>query len=295
MKNLRLWITVLILWLIFFFNIERFFGADFNFILTDTYIFVALVVLVTLMLPKIRTGTFSLLLTTAVALFLIFWVSHPVWRKPLAFNVSQMIAITLLTLIQTSTIILSGLITRQISRAMGEFEDTIAKITYSHIGLPPKPFADEQGIMYRELKRARRYQRPLSVLALQVDQQGLAMTVPPLVQKVQQGMINELTLANIARVLDRELHDFNVIALRDDHFIIVLPELPIEETSSLSQRLGKAVQDEIGVKLRIGAANFPTHAETFESLIEQAIEASSQGKPVDSDPDPARLGASSTA
>jgi hypothetical protein len=61
----------------------------------------------------------------------------------------------------------------------------------------------------------------------------------------------------------------------------------------LSQRLGKAVHEEIGVKLHIGAASFPIHAETFESLIEQAIEASSQGKPVD--PDPARLEASSTA
>jgi GGDEF domain-containing protein len=204
-----------------------------------------------------------------------------------------MIAITLLTLIQTSTIILSGLIARQISRAMGEFEETIAKISYGHIGVPPKPFADEQGIMYRELKRARRYQRPLSVLALKVDQHELKMVVPQLVRKVQQGMITEFTMANIARVLDRELHDFNVIALRDDYFIIVLPELPIEETTTLSQRLGKAVHEEIGVKLHIGAASFPIHAETFESLIEQAIEASSQGKPVD--PDPARLEASSTA
>jgi GGDEF domain-containing protein len=136
----------------------------------------------------------------------------------------------------------------------------------------------------------------LSVVALKVDQAGIQLALPKIVQEVQQGLMNEFVMAGIARVLDRELHDFNLIALHDDCFVVVLPELTPEEVSPIAQRLGRAVQDEVGARLQFGVANFPGHAETFESLIEQAIENSTQFKAADKEPDPARLGGvSSTA
>ena len=49
MRRLRLWIIITGVWLTFFFNIERiiFYQVDANIIRYDTYIFVAIVALIT--------------------------------------------------------------------------------------------------------------------------------------------------------------------------------------------------------------------------------------------------------
>ena len=76
----------------------------------------------------------------------------------------------------------------------------------------------------------------------------------------------------MARVLDRKLYDFNKIALRDNCFVIVLPETnqsAIEETAT---QLENTLKDTLDISCDVGTATFPEHAVTFEMLIERAIE-----------------------
>jgi GGDEF domain-containing protein len=84
--------------------------------------------------------------------------------------------------------------------------------------------------------------------------------------------MREYTLAGIARILDDNMHDFDTIALRDNNFILVLPEISGEEADLIAQKLEAAIREKLKIKLQVGTANFPNEAMTFESLVELALE-----------------------
>jgi GGDEF domain-containing protein len=167
---------------------------------------------------------------------------------------------------------LTGFIARQINYGLREFEDVITDISFGQIGSLPKSFSEVQSSMYREVRRARRYQRPLSVVTLKIDEQSIQVALPKMIEAIQQEMMREYVFANVSRVLDENVDDFGTIALRDDCFIVVLPEKTPNEASAVAQRLEKVVREKIDVKLQTGMANFPDEAITFEELVNLAVQ-----------------------
>jgi GGDEF domain-containing protein len=273
MKNLRLWITLLIVWLIFFFNIERI-SSPIN-IRSYTYLFVALVVAFTLIVPRLQKIPFLILLLTPIPIFLLLKVSMEKgdWHNNLLAGYALPLTVT-----QVSAIILSGLLARQISLKLREFEGVIASITFGHIGKLPRPFSEGQEPMYREVKRARRYNRPIAIIALKVNEEDIQVALPQMVKEVQQAMIREYVLAGIARILNESVHDFDTIALRDNNFILVLPEISFEEANRIAHQAVENVKERMKVRLQVGASAFPDEAMTFESLVELALKHASESR-----------------
>lgn len=261
MARLRFWAIILIIWLIFLFNIERL-NSPIN-IQSYTYIFVALTAAMTVMLPRLRWLSYWSLIFSSIVLFLmvkVFWHQHMIWGAALPLTVTQVTAI-----------VLTGLISRQINSGLREFEDVITGITFGRIGTLPKPFAEVQDSIYRELRRARRYQRPLSVVTLKIDEVSVHRVLPDMIKTVQQTMMHEYVLANVSRILDENMDDFGTITLRDNDFVLVLPEKTSNEAAAMAQKLRELIQAEMNIKLQTGLANFPDEAITFETLIETAL------------------------
>ena len=128
-----------------------------------------------------------------------------------------------------------------------------------------------QGTIYNELKRARRYHRPLSIVSLKVSEQSIRVALPKMIKAVQQAMMKEYVFANVSRILDDSIDDFGTITLRDNHFLVVLPEKTSEEAFQIARHLEQTIGNKMDLSLETGMANFPDHAVTFESLIERAI------------------------
>lgn len=281
MKRLRLWTVVLGLWFVFFFNIERILRAaanegsllntEVNLIQTYTYAFAALSFVLILLLPRLGLLGFSGLMTAFVSLFLVLWYNLAQWNNYSITSGGQIATLTVLTIIQVSAILITGLLARQVNSALREFEGVIADITFNHIGARPKPFYESQGNMYRELKRARYYQRPLSVIALEIDNATFEVNAPTIVSDLQQAMIKEFVMAKMARIMDSKLYDFNSIAIKDNNFIITLPETDKDTAMATIVRLKEALATEMNLNPKIGTASFPENAVTFERLIEHAL------------------------
>ena len=274
MRQLRFWLIITGVWLTFFFNIERiiFNRFDTNIIRSDTYIFVAIVALLPLLLPRLHNFSFSSILIIVTVLFLYIWYQSPRWGQSVTVHYPQTNALSMLTILQVNAIILTGLLSRQISYSLNEFEYIVAKITFGHIGARPTPFAEEQSGMYREVRRAARYGRPLVMIAIKIDEESIQTPLPQMVKDVQKAMMKEFTLASIAESLDENLLSFDTIALRDNCFIITMPETSAQDIPTVVQRLESAIKEKFGIAVGIGAASFPNEAVTFEHLVELAIE-----------------------
>jgi GGDEF domain-containing protein len=93
-----------------------------------------------------------------------------------------------------------------------------------------------------------------------------------MVQEAQQAMMKQYVLSGVSKTLCNELEDYDIIAKRNDHFLVLLPEATPDRLPDLIKQLRKAVSERVGVTLQIGTASLPENAITFEGLVEKAEE-----------------------
>lgn len=260
MKRMRFIVAGLIVWLFLFYNIERL-SEPIN-LSSAAYTFVPLMAVLTMLVSRLRKVPLGVLLVVPIPIFLVLkaWVGRPIWGAAIPVTVTEICVIALTTILA-----------RWVSSGLSEFESAIAHITIGQIGKLPEPFSTGQGEMYREVRRARHHQRPLALMAIGVEEESIQVALDRMVQEVQQAMMKQYVLSDVARTLCDELEDFNIIAQRNNHFLTLLPEVTPGKVTELIERLRKAVSEQVGVTLQIGTASFPEDAITFESLMEKAV------------------------
>lgn len=261
MKRLRLLIVTIVFWLFLLYNIERL-SQPIN-ISSTAYIFVAIVAALTILIPQLHRLSLWLTLGTPIVLFLTIksWEGYRLWGTAIPLTVTEL-----------SFIALTSLLARQVNHSLGEFEQVMTDITIETIGKQTEPFATGQGEMYREVRRARTHQRPLSLMALGIDEETLQNPLPRIVSEAQQSMRKHLALAGIARVMDEELEDYHIIAKQNSHFIVLLPETDQKTMSTLKDRLHKAVAEQMGITLKTGMSSLSQDVITFERLVKEATD-----------------------
>ncbi|MDY6876457.1 MAG: hypothetical protein SWK90_09695 [Chloroflexota bacterium] len=259
--RMRLPVTILVIWLFLFYNVERL-SEPIN-ITNVAYTFVPLMAVLTILTPRIRKIPLWMLLIVPIPMFL----ALKAWLRPRMWDASLTLTVTELCIISITTII-----ARWVSNGVSEFEHAVAHITIGQSGTLPNPFSTGQAEMYREMKRARHHQRPLALMAIGVEEKSVQVALDRMVKEVQQAMMKRYVMSDVAKRLCDQMEDYNLIAQEDDHFIILLPEITPEELTDLTGQLRQIVSEQVGVTLQIGTASFPSDAVTFESLVKQAVE-----------------------
>ena len=276
MRRLRILVVALILWLLFFFSIERV-VAPIN-ISRVAYPFAPLMAILTLLVPAFRRASMWVLLVVPIPIFILL--------KALAGY--QILGATLpLTIIEIGAISLTTLLARSISNGLNEFEQAVAHITIGQVDEAAYKNLRGHAEMYREIRRARQYERPLSLLTIEIDDDSIQVALDRIVREAQDTLMKRYVISDIARVLCDELEDYNLITQENQHFLVMLPETAQENVIELVDRLQTIVAQQVGVRLIIGAASFPGDAVTIETLIDKArkdahqkIKMTSLGEPI---------------
>jgi GGDEF domain-containing protein len=257
-------VLVLVAWLVFFYNVERvrwFVGAgQIQFVTRYAYIFVALAALFTLALPILHRLPWWLLSSGGVVLFLVLksWFGYPLWGVALPVTVTEICAI-----------LVTGLLTRQVIGAISEFENSIVNFTIRRVGRQTKAFDIEQGDMYQEVRRARAFNRPMALMAIEPGAESFKVATEKMVEEVQQATMKQYVLAALAKAIENQLGPYSIIAQDGDRYLVLLPEVSKEDIPRLTAQVRGQVQDSIGLELRVGAATLPEF-ETFDGLVEAA-------------------------
>jgi GGDEF domain-containing protein len=255
---------LLVAWLLFLYTFEL--ASQFvshrriDLLTAYAYVFVALVALISLALPAIHRLPLPLLISVGVVVFLVFkaWFGYPLWGRFLPLTVTEVCAF-----------LVTGLLTRQVIGAIREFEASIVNFTIRHVGRHPKTFAIEQGEMYQEVRRAREFNRPLTLIAIEPETGSFRVAKEKMVEQVQQATMKQYVLAALAKTLEGQLSPYSIIAQDGDKFLVLIPEARGEDLPQLAMELGETVQESLGLELRIGGASLP-EVETFDELVEAA-------------------------
>jgi GGDEF domain-containing protein len=119
-----------------------------------------------------------------------------------------------------------------------------------------------------EMMRSRRYNRPLSVLAIEFEQTGSNELV---FEAVRKDILKSFTFAKIGEIINDQARQTDlIVADHSDHFVIVCPETDHQETMIFAERIRQAINVELSTKVVLGAASFPSEALTFDDLLDTA-------------------------
>ncbi len=259
MRRLRIYVVTLILWLLLFFSVERI-TAPVN-ISHVGYIFTPLLGVLIVLLPGLRKAPLWVILALPIPIFLILkaWAGYEVFGASLPLTVTEVVSIWF-------TIYLAW----EISNRLRDFEDAVTNITIGEDVEQPETFETGQAEMYREVRRARHHHRPLSMIAIGIDEDMNTVALDRMVQEAQQAMIGQYLRSGVARLITNELPDYNIITQEDDHFLVLLPETSEEDAEKIGEKLRELTTRQIGVNIQTGSASFPSDAVTFESLVDRA-------------------------
>lgn len=271
MERFQFWLLTLCSWLFLLYNIERL-SEPIN-LASFTYVFVIVCANLVILVPWLRKTPFykSLLLALPPFFALKVYFGYEIAGTNLPITVTEICAIGI-----------TVFLTQQVVRYLEQFHDIISRLTIGRLEVGTHSFEEGQGHIYREIRRARVYKRPATLLALTIDEESADVSLSRFVRDAQEKIIRRYVIARTASLLVQDLQDCDVITKRNDHFIVLLPETDRQIALKIVARLQNEITEKLGLKVRFGLSTFPDEAVTFESLLTQA-ESVMNGSPTGTD------------
>lgn len=274
MKRLRLTLVLIITWFFLLYNVERLDGPSVNlasfvygFAFVTAVAVIAIPVLYEWPLPRV------LLITLPLYFLLKVYLNYPI--------VGDGLAHLPITVTEIAALVFTLLLARDIMQRFTHLQQGLARVTLSHLD-DASSFDDGQGLIYREIRRARRRQRPLALLALKPTAASVSYSLDRFLEEAQAEIIQHYIGASVANLLLTTLEDYDIVTRRNGHFIVVLPEADGDELEETIDRLQREARDRLGIEFNIGTARFPDDAVTFGQLLtdaERAMHRSPAGEP----------------
>jgi hypothetical protein len=151
-------------------------------------------------------------------------------------------------------------------RYLETLQDVIGKVLGETAEGTLKPFLVGQDEIYREIRRARLYEKPLAVLAFSLDEHRTGPGLP-FEEQVHQELMDKAAAASVAGLLARERTDCDVIVKHGLHLITALLAITREEVQTFTRKFVELAASQLGLRLRVGCAMFPEDGVTFEPLV----------------------------
>ena len=260
MKRIRIRITVLAAWLVFLYLLGRL--LDPIVISSITIGFVFVIVVTEFLTPRMPRDLIWVIMLVPITALLVtkFWTGN------LAGDVAIFRAV-----IEVGVIVVTTILSLWVSRGLDEFENAVAYITLGQREKKLETPLAGQGLIYREVRRARNHQQPLALISIGVDEKSIEPATEKLVQDIQRSMMKQYKLRGLSRMLCDELEDCAVIIQDTDHYLAVLPDTKTAEIPVVVERLRQKACGQVGVELKIGVATLPQDSYTFEGLVERAV------------------------
>jgi GGDEF domain-containing protein len=259
MKLIRIRVVLLVCWLAVFYSLERLLESlnESRF----TYTIALIMVMIALIVPRLSKIPKWLIIVAPIPPMLIY--------KGITGTLVQGFSIPIIFM-EVCFISLATLLAVWVNKAIHEFESSIEHITIGNHDKLPVSDSEGQALLYREVRRARNHQRPLTLMKVEVDEKSIEIALDRLVQEAQKLMKKQYALSNVSKTLCDKLEDSDIIVQKKDIFLIILPETKPENIPGVIDRLRKQVSEKVGVNLKIGTASLPRDGLTLEGLLEKA-------------------------
>ncbi|MFO7680211.1 MAG: hypothetical protein R6X34_09185 [Chloroflexota bacterium] len=267
MNHFRWSLAQLLLGLSLFFNIERVDFGQANIIDIQSFVYIlgTVAVISTILLPPFARLSVSRLILLWFFIFILFKLLLS--NRPFLGGMY-----TYLTLTEAVFVLVLVYLAHQVARNYSDFQQAAEYVTLADAGRHLLKVEDASQEIGREMSRSRHFHRALSVIVVRPDKQSVVKAAPRLVEEIQQNVAKLWTAVRLSNIIKEQLRVVDIVMedRENGRFIILCPEIDAQGANMLTDRVGKALSNQLGVNISYGIASFPKEALTFETLITQA-------------------------
>jgi lipopolysaccharide/colanic/teichoic acid biosynthesis glycosyltransferase len=261
----RILLITLVIWLSILFNIERpnWFGLGVIDLSSVVYVYAGAMCLVILMLPDLGYIRSEFLGVLALALYLpirLAWTHS----DPSHADISILI-------IELVVVFLTAVVSRIVSLSIANFEKAVENVVLVPEGSRMLPTAEGEEKINNELFRARRYERPVSLLVIHANE----------IKSIQNRLVERFSLEaafrqrylqnKIVQVVDMSVYRSDIVTTYQDDIVVCLPETADEDAKAFAAALYNMLKIRLNLKVEIGLAVFPRDALISQDLIQMAL------------------------
>lgn len=134
------------------------------------------------------------------------------------------------------------------------------------------PYRSSLPQLASELARARRYQYPLTMVIIRLDQERIAEGNGLFsMKKTESGFVN-LLLSFLGSLLRSSLRDIDIVSfdVTNSQYVVLLPETTMAKAERPVARLNEMSLKQTGISLVVGMAEFPVDGLIIEDLVSSA-------------------------
>ena len=263
MKRLPISIIILILFLAFFFNLERIDVGNQELININTFVYIlsTVAIVFTVMLTVLRRmNTVVLLLFWNLFYFvlkIVVFTEIPFWGGYYSY----------ITLVEFTMFSIGVIIAHWVGANMDDFEKAVENITFSEIKRASN-LRDAVDSINNEIYRSRRYNHPLTMIMVEPLKGSQEMILNQSVREVQESMISRYVSISLARALREYIRRTDMLVEQPDkgRFIVITPETNKVESERVVGKIYRAASS-IGAEVAVGLCAFPNDALTLEDML----------------------------
>jgi lipopolysaccharide/colanic/teichoic acid biosynthesis glycosyltransferase/GGDEF domain-containing protein len=260
MTRLRLLIIMLTTWMIILFNIERLELLNIN-IPSTLYIVTGIWLLPLLLLPTFGQIRKEWTIVPAVLLYI----------SMRYFEILSSLPMTVVSLIIESLILVVTIwIGQKVSSNLENINVVVDEVVLGDIGNRILSTRDGEDAMNTELFRARKFDRPVALLFLEMPSINRLREAYTHNLRYQLSLEHRYIKSRFARITESLLYQVDVMVWHGDNLVICLPETNKEQAEKLALQIANVATLSLNVDFQLGIATFPQDGLIYEDLIKVA-------------------------
>lgn len=260
MAKLRIFILLLVLWVVVLFNIERL--DILNLAIPSTlYIVTGIALLPIVLVPAMGQIRFEFVVSPVVLIYVALRY----------FNFPSAQSLTVESLILESFVIVISLwLGRKISHNLESFETVVEEIVFEDKENRILSMNDGEEAVNNELFRARKYERPVALIYIKMPTINRLRRIHPNTLQYQLSLEHRYYKTRIARIVESVVYRVDILVWYGDNLVICLPETSTDQAEQLARQISEIVGASIVLQVPMGIASFPQDGLIYNDLVTKA-------------------------
>lgn len=122
-----------------------------------------------------------------------------------------------------------------------------------------------------EMARSRLYERPLAVIAFQIDYAPAAQSTAGLLGELNGRILRKYQQGQLVQQLQKQMHTYYLLACdtKEDIFYLICPELDSDAAAQMGQQMSDTITTQTHIDIRHASASFPQDGFTFNKILKE--------------------------
>ena len=261
MYRFRILLILTAAWLTLVFNLERpeIFGIGTINLASMVYAIAAGIMVIMVLMPELGKRPVYHIFLPILAIYGIGKLT--IDNRPLTDSMVVYISIT-----EIVVLLITLWIARIVSLAVSDFENTVESAVVGDNTSRVLTASDGKNVIDRELLRARRYDRPIALLHLQIKALDKIAQAPSRYLDTKKAFEHRYLQARVTQLIDTLLHDSDIMTWNNGCLVICMPETISDDAIKMAKNIHVVLK----IEMTLGIACFPDDALIYSDLITAA-------------------------